>query len=327
MVPSHFQGVDLSRFLLVSISLWQKTLLTDLKSQSYLNHCVFGMEAKMPSLPALFCRQFSIAEILSATQNFDDALVIGKGGFGKVYKATINVEIGETLIVAIKRLDSMSNQGAPEFWAEIEMLTKLRHCNLVSLIGYCNDNSEMILIYEFMPCGTLDDHLHKYRTSMSWVQRLKISIGAARGLHYLHTGTGTQQGIIPRDVKSSNILLDKYYAAKISDFGLSKVSPINVSGTYVNTRIKGTFGYFDPEYFLTGRLTRKTDVFAFGVVLFELLCGRVALDTNLDEDKCSLAKWAHESIEEGKVYEVIDLCIRSQISPKCLKVFVQIADR
>ncbi|KAK1412838.1 hypothetical protein QVD17_34375 [Tagetes erecta] len=287
--------------------------------------CVFVMETEMSSVQ--LCRVFSLDEILSATQNFDEALVVGEGGFGKVYKGTINVENGDTFVVAIKRLDSRSNQGAPEFWAEIKMLTKLRHCNLVSLIGYCNDNSEMILIYEFMPHGTLDGHLKKYGSSMSWVQRLKTSIGAARGLHYLHTGTSTQHGVIHRDVKSSNILLDKDYVAKISDFGLSKIGPTNAQCTYVNTLVRGTFGYLDPEYFLTGRLTRKSDVFAFGVVLFELLCGRAALDRSLDEDECSLVKWAHESIEKGKVYEIIDSDIKNQISRKCLKVFVQIADR
>ncbi|KAK9065850.1 hypothetical protein SSX86_015251 [Deinandra increscens subsp. villosa] len=286
------------------------------------------MEAELSSLPyPQSCHQFSLDEILLATQNFDDALVVGEGGFGKVYKATISAENGATFIVAIKRLDPGSSQGAPEFWAEVKMLTKLRHCNLVSLIGYCNDNSEMILIYEFMPHGTLDGHLEKYGASMSWVQRLNISIGAARGLHYLHTGTGTQHGVIHRDVKSSNILLDNDYAAKISDFGLSKIGSTNASHTYVNTLVRGTFGYLDPEYFLTGRLTRKSDVFAFGVVLFELLCGRAALDNSLDDDECSLVKWAHESIEKGKLYEIIDLNIKSQISPKCLKVFVQIADR
>ncbi|KAK9067182.1 hypothetical protein SSX86_014507 [Deinandra increscens subsp. villosa] len=286
------------------------------------------MEAEMSSLPyPELCRQFSLDEILLATQNFDDALVVGSGGFGKVYKATITVENGATFIVAIKRLDPGSSQGAPEFWAEVKMLQKLRHCNLVSLIGYCNDNSEMILIYEFMPNGTLDGHLKEYGTSMSWVQRLNISIGAARGLHYLHTGTGTQHGVIHRDVKSSNILLDKDYSAKISDFGLCKIGPTNAPHTYVNTLIRGTFGYLDPEYFLTGRLTRKSDVFAFGVVLFELLCRRPALDNSLDDDECSLVKWAHECIEKGKLYEIIDVNIKSKISRKCLKVFVEIADR
>ncbi|KAK1412849.1 hypothetical protein QVD17_34395 [Tagetes erecta] len=286
------------------------------------------MEAKVSSsLYPQLCLRFSLDEILSATHNFDEALVIGEGGFGKVYKATLSVENGETFTAAIKRSDYSSDQGEPEFWAEIEMLTKLRHCNLVSLIGYCNDSSEMILVYEFMPNGTLYNHLHKYGTSLSWVQRLNISIGAARGLHYLHTGTSTQNGVIHRDVKTSNILLDEDYAAKISDFGLSKIGPTNSSGAYVKTIVRGTFGYLDPEYFLTERLTRKSDVFAFGVVLFELFCGRVAVDKRLDEDECSLVKWAHESIKKGKVDNIIDLKIKSQISPKCLKVFVEIANR
>ncbi|KAM0046725.1 putative protein kinase RLK-Pelle-CrRLK1L-1 family [Helianthus debilis subsp. tardiflorus] len=273
------------------------------------------------------CRRFSIDVVRSATRNFDEKRIIGKGGFGKVYTATIRVQDGESCIVAVKRLDPGSNQGAPEFWSEVEMLSKLRHCNLVSLIGYCNDNDELILIYELMTHGSLRDHLHKYGTNLSWIQRLKIGIGAARGLHYLHTGTGTKHGVIHRDVKSSNILLDNDFVAKISDFGLSKIGLMNPSGTYVNTLIRGTFGYFDPEYFLTGRLTRKSDVFAFGVVLFELLSGRVALSTSLDDDQCSLARWAHDCIEKGKVDQIVDKRIERQIFSKCLKLFVQIADR
>ncbi|GKB89723.1 kinase RLK-Pelle-CrRLK1L-1 family protein [Tanacetum coccineum] len=170
----------------------------------------------------------------------------------------------------------MSNQGAHEFEAEVKILSKLRHGNLVSLIGYCNEGKDMCLVYEFMPNGTLEDHLHKgdTRTELSWPQRLKICIGAVRGLDYLHTGTSTQHGVIHRDVKSSNILLDANFAAKISDFGLAKVGPINQTQTYVSTRVKGTFGYMDPYYFNSGKLTRKSNVYAFGVVLFEVLCGK-----------------------------------------------------
>ncbi|XP_076907434.1 putative serine/threonine-protein kinase PBL22 isoform X2 [Bidens hawaiensis] len=286
------------------------------------------METHISSIPCTkSCRLFSVDEIQSATQNFDDALVVGKGGFGKVYKATITIENTETYIVAIKRLNFDSSQGKKEFLAEIEMLTKLRHCNLVSLIGYCNDNSEMILVYEFMPNGTLDDHLHRKGTNLSWVQRLKISIGAARGLEYLHTGTGTKYGVIHRDVKSTHILLDEDYAAKISDFGLAKFGPTDTSGAFVETRVRGTFGYLDPEYTFTERLTRKSNVFAFGVVLFELLCGRVAVLDNCHDDthELSLVKWVLESIKKKKVDDIIDLKIKSQISPKCLKEFVQIA--
>ncbi|XP_071726801.1 probable receptor-like protein kinase At5g38990 [Rutidosis leptorrhynchoides] len=239
-----------------------------------------------PSSSSL-CRHFSLEEIQSATKDFSDELVIGKGGFGKVYKGQISGEESGP-VLAIKRLDCESNQGADESEAEIVMLSKLRHYHLVSLIGYCDDNKEMILVYEYMPNGTLFDQLHKDDTPLSWVQRLKIALGAARGLDYLHTGVGTQHGVIHRDVKSSNILLDGNWAAMISDFGLSKIGPTNQPISYVDASVKGTFGYLDPEYFYTRKLTRKTDVYAFGVVLFELLSGRLPVDERLEEEQCSL---------------------------------------
>ncbi|XP_076918245.1 wall-associated receptor kinase-like 1 [Bidens hawaiensis] len=218
----------------------------------------------------------------------------------------------------------MSNQGALEFWAEVEMLSKLRHCHLVSLIGYCNHESEMILVYEYMPKATLADHLHKLGTYLSWCQRLKICIGAAHGLDYLHTGTGIEFGIIHRDVKGSNILLDDNWASKVSDFGLSTVSPKNQPSTYVSTLVKGTFGYIDPNYFATGKLTRKSDVYAFGVVLLEVLCRKRAVDDSLD---CGIATWAQDSIKAGRLKGIVDTNIRREISTKCLKQFAQIAER
>ncbi|KAJ9551374.1 hypothetical protein OSB04_015419 [Centaurea solstitialis] len=272
------------------------------------------------------CHQFSFAEIQSATNDFDDQLVIGEGGFGKVYKGCIYIE--ETShVVAIKRLDSMSNQGAAEFRAEIEMLSKLRHRHLVSLIGFCDDNKEMVLVYEYMPHGTLDHHLHKACTYITWMLRLKIAIGAAHGLDYLHNGIGTQHGVIHRDIKSSNILLDENWEAMISDFGLSKVGPTNKSISYVDTSVKGTFGYLDPEYFYTHRLTRKTDVFAFGVVLFELLSGRRAVDTRFGEEQCSLVRWAQKCVKDRKLDQMVDPNIRGTISHKCLRQYVRIANR
>ncbi|KAJ0579422.1 putative protein kinase RLK-Pelle-CrRLK1L-1 family [Helianthus annuus] len=269
------------------------------------------------------CRNFEFSEILIATENFDQSLVIGSGGFVKVYKG--NVIYGSSLlVVAIKRLDSVSNQGATEFWAEVEMLSMLRHCNLVSLIRYCNHEKEMIFVYEYMPNGTLDDHLHKLSSPLSWLQRLNICIGARRGLHYLHTGTGIESGVIHRDVKSSNILLHESWAAKIADFGLSKVGPTNQPSTYVNTHVKGSFGYFDPNYYATGKLTRKSDVYAFGVVLLEVLCRKRATDRSLDE---ALVTWVQDSIKEGNLKQIIDFDIRGEISPKCLKEFVKITER
>ncbi|KAJ9538339.1 hypothetical protein OSB04_031072 [Centaurea solstitialis] len=271
-------------------------------------------------------RQFTISEIQIATRNFDESLVIGHGGFGKVYRGTIANNREGVLDVAVKRLEATSSQGAVEFSAEIEMLSKLRHCHLVSLIGYCNDGKEMILVYQYMPHGTLEHHLHKRGTPLSWVRRLKICIGAARGLHYLHTGTGIKNGVIHRDVKSSNILLDGSWEAKVSDFGLSKIGPTNQACTYVSTLVKGTFGYLDPDYVYTGRLTRKSDVYAFGVILFEVLCGKQAVDSSLDEEQWSLAIWAQDSIKEGRLKHIVDTNIRGIISPKCLKEFARLAD-
>nr|XP_043629844.1 receptor-like protein kinase FERONIA [Erigeron canadensis] len=276
-------------------------------------------------LPEQTCRRFTFAEIKVATENFHDTLVIGYGGFGKVYRCR-SKEIGLASEIAIKRLDSKSSQGAGEFEAEVEVLSKLRHGNLVPLIGYCNEGEEMILAYEFMPNGTLDDHLHKdNRTDISWLQRLKICIGAARGLDYLHTGTATRYGVIHRDVKTSNILLDANFDAKIADFGLAKVGPINQTRTFVSTGLKGTFGYMDPCYSNSGKLTRKSDVYAFGVVLFEVLCGKKAVDPTLDEEQWSLAVWAQDKIKKGKLSQLIDSRLVGQISKRCSKDFISIA--
>ncbi|GKD13144.1 mitogen-activated protein kinase, conserved site-containing protein, partial [Tanacetum coccineum] len=272
----------------------------------------------------LLCPHFPFTEIQTATQDFNEKLLIGQGGFGKVYKGTM--KNATRTIVAIKRLDSSSAQGATEFWAEVDMLSMLRHCNLVSLIGYCNENKEMILVYEYISNGTLEDHLHKLRTPLSWLQRLKICIGAARALHYLHTGTGTQQGVIHRDVKSSNILLDKKWVAKLSDFGLSKISPIDTPLTFVNTLIKGTFGYFDPEYFFTGRLTRKSDVFSFGVILLEVLCRKRAVDKSLDDEQWGLVGWAQHFLRGGNFKEIVDPDLRGQVLSRCLNDYAKIVD-
>ncbi|KAJ0538074.1 putative protein kinase RLK-Pelle-CrRLK1L-1 family [Helianthus annuus] len=194
--------------------------------------------------------------------------------------------------------------------------------------------NNMILIYEYMPNGSLEDHLHKKRANTSsyspltWIQRLNICIDAARGLDYLHTGTGVQHRVIHRDVKSSNILLDENLASKIADFGLSRITPASQSGATTNVytgQIVSTFGYMDAEYFSTHRLTRKSDVYAFGVVLLEVLCGRPALDFSLDEEQHSLAGWAKHCIKRGNLSRIVDPSLRGQVSAKCLKNFGQIA--
>ncbi|KAI3454372.1 hypothetical protein Pfo_011035 [Paulownia fortunei] len=284
-------------------------------------------EENMPSARAeRLCRRFSLAEIQLATRNFSDAYLIGKGGFGKVYKGLID-NGRET--VAIKRLKSNSNQGAHEYLTEIETLTELRHVNLVSLIGYCSEHGEMILVYEYMACGTLADHLYKLARnsnncpSLTWKQRLTICIGAGRGLDYLHTG----HSLIHRDVKASNILLDENFIAKVSDFGLAKHLSRSKLQSHVSTKVKGTFGYFDPNYFTTGKLTRKSDTYAFGVVLLEVLSGRPAVDPRVAEDERILTKWARENISKGKADQIVASILRGEISEDSLKAFVEVAER
>ncbi|KAG5512874.1 hypothetical protein RHGRI_038698 [Rhododendron griersonianum] len=267
------------------------------------------------------CRFIPLCQILKATNDFDDALVVGTGGFGKVYEANID-DGATTTVVAIKRLSAVSNQGTEQFWTEVKLLSKFRHANLISLIGYCNKNQEMIIVYKYMAKGTLADHLYKTSreenggssSHLTWEQRLNICLDTACGLDYLQNGNGTLPGIIHRDVKSTNILLDKYLVAKVSDFGISK-SMTTYLTTHVSTSVKGTFGYLDPDYFLTCRLTKKSDVYAFGVVLLEVLCGRPAIDTRLDEKQINLVNWAKINIKKGKLDRIIDPSLNGDITP------------
>ncbi|KMZ67755.1 putative receptor-like protein kinase [Zostera marina] len=275
----------------------------------------------------LGCRNFTIPEIKSATNNFSESLLIGTGGFGKVYKGTID----DGVLVAIKRAHTKSS--LVEFETEIEMLSKLRHPHLVSMIGYCDEQNEMIMVYEFMGNGTLQSLLFGIGTdtgpssslsvSLTWKQRLEACIGAARGLDYLHS---TDRGIIHRDVKTTNILLDDNLVAKMADFGLSKTGP-EFDRTHVSTAVRGSFGYLDPEYFRRQQLTEKSDVYSFGVVLFEVICARPVINPTLPKDQINLAEWALRWQRQRSLETIVDPRLVGDYSTVSLLKFGEIAEK
>ncbi|CAN6471063.1 unnamed protein product [Victoria cruziana] len=231
---------------------------------------------------------FTFRELAAATKNFRADCLLGEGGFGRVYKGRLE---STNQVVAIKQLDRNGLQGNREFLVEVLMLSLLHHSNLVNLIGYCADGDQRLLVYEYMPLGSLEDHLHdptSDKKRLDWNTRMKIAAGAAKGLEYLHDKANPP--VIYRDLKCSNILLGEGYHPKLSDFGLAKLGPVG-DKTHVSTRVMGTYGYCAPEYAMTGQLTLKSDVYSFGVVLLELITGRKAIDNSRAAGEHNLVAW------------------------------------
>jgi serine/threonine-protein kinase PBS1 len=236
---------------------------------------------------------FAFRELAAATMNFHPDTFLGEGGFGRVYKGRLD-STGQ--VVAVKQLDRNGLQGNREFLVEVLMLSLLHHPNLVNLIGYCADGDQRLLVYEFMPLGSLEDHLHDLppdKEALDWNMRMKIAAGAAKGLEFLHDKANPP--VIYRDFKSSNILLDEGFHPKLSDFGLAKLGPTG-DKSHVSTRVMGTYGYCAPEYAMTGQLTVKSDVYSFGVVFLELITGRKAIDSEMPHGEQNLVAWVNQLV-------------------------------
>ncbi|KAG6395140.1 hypothetical protein SASPL_145779 [Salvia splendens] len=255
-------------------------------------------------------RVFTFAELKQATNNFNRLLKIGEGGFGCVYKGTINPpegKAGDPMIVAIKKLSKDGCQGHKQWVAEVQILGVVDHPNLVKLIGYCAVDAERgiqrLLVFEYMPKKSLDEHIfNRAGSTLSWERRLQIILGAAEGLAYLHEELEIQ--VIYRDFKSSNILLDGEFKAKLSDFGLAREGP-TAGHTHVSTAVVGTYGYAAPDYIETGHLTSKSDVWSFGVVVYEMLTGRRSLERELPKPEQKLLEWVKQNPADSRRFSMI----------------------
>ncbi|KAK3131275.1 hypothetical protein QOZ80_6BG0504400 [Eleusine coracana subsp. coracana] len=276
-------------------------------------------------------RVFDLEELSSATNGFSRSLKLGEGGFGSVYRAFFRSAAGGRVVLAVKRLNQRSRQGHKQWLAEVQFLGVLEHPNLVKLIGYCAVDSEAsndrLLVYEFMPNKTLDDHLfNRAHPPLPWRTRLQIMIGAARGLDYLHEGVPEVQ-VIYRDFKAANILLDSEFKPKLSDFGLAREGPTE-GKTHVSTAVVGTHGYAAPDYIETGHLTVKSDVWSFGVVLYEILTGRRSLDRNRPPEEQKLLGWVRRHPPDGQSFRTImDPRLGGRYPPAAAREVARLADR
>lgn len=265
-------------------------------------------------------KSFTFSELRTATRNFRPDSVLGEGGFGSVFKGWIDensltaTRPGIGIVIAVKRLNQDGIQGHREWLAEVNYLGQLSHPHLVRLIGFCLEDEHRLLVYEFMPRGSLENHLFRrgsYFQPLSWSLRLKVALDAAKGLAFLHSA---KTKVIYRDFKTSNILLDSNYNAKLSDFGLAKDGPTG-DKSHVSTRVMGTYGYAAPEYLATGHLTAKSDVYSFGVVLLEMLSGKRAVDKNRPSGQHNLVEWAKPYLaNKRRVFRVLDTRLEGQYS-------------
>ncbi|GMJ12799.1 hypothetical protein like AT4G34500 [Hibiscus trionum] len=259
-------------------------------------------------------RWYSMKELEMATRGFAEENVVGEGGYGVVFRGVLQ----DGSVVAVKSLLNNKGQAEKEFNVEVEAIGKVRHKNLVGLVGYCTDGAQRILVYEYVDNGNLEQWLHGDVgpvSPLTWDIRMKIAIGTAKGLAYLHEGL--EPKVVHRDVKSSNILLDKKWNPKVSDFGLAKL--LGSEASYVTTRVMGTFGYVSPEYASTGMLNEGSDVYSFGVLLMEIITGRSPIDYSRAPGEMNLVDWFKGMVASRRGEDLVDPLIEVQPSPRALK--------
>ncbi|ONI12624.1 hypothetical protein PRUPE_4G175700 [Prunus persica] len=244
-------------------------------------------------------RKFSYRELARATKNFEEGEKLGEGGFGGVYKGFIK-DLNSH--VAVKRISSGSKQGLKEYASEVRIISRLRHRNLVQLIGWCHEKKELMLVYEFMPNGSLDSHLFKEKGLLTWQIRYSIAQGLASGLFYLHEEW--EQCVLHRDIKSSNIMLDSNFNVKLGDFGLARL--VDHGKQSQTTNVAGTRGYMALEYVTTGKASMESDIYSFGVVALEIACGRKPIDLSLENSQIEMVEWVWELYGEGTLIQAAD---------------------
>ncbi|GMP25776.1 hypothetical protein CsSME_00002475 [Camellia sinensis var. sinensis] len=244
-------------------------------------------------------RRFNFRELSRATNDFAEAGKLGEGGFGGVYKGFLSDIKAQ---VAVKRVSRGSKQGKKEYLSEVKIISRLRHRNLVQLFGWCHEQGEFLLVYEFLPNGSLDFHLFGGKTKLKWAVRYKIAIGLASALLYLHEEW--EQCVVHRDIKSSNVMLDSNYNAKLGDFGLARLVDHDLGSQ--TTVLAGTMGYLAPECVTTGKASKETDVYSFGVVALEIACGRKPVELRVEPSKVRLVEWVWDLYGKGKILEAAD---------------------
>jgi hypothetical protein len=261
-------------------------------------------------------RRFSYNELASATYNFSNERKLGEGGFGAVYKGYLT---DLDILIAVKKISRGSKQGKKEYITEVKIISRLRHRNLVQLIGWCHDKGEFLLVYVFMPNGSLDAHLFGKRNPLPWAVRYKISLGLASALLYLHEEW--EQCVVHRDIKSSNVMLDSSFGVKLGDFGLARLMDHEVGPQ--TTGLAGTFGYMAPEYISTGKASKESDVYSFGVVALEIGTGRRSTDPMENDSDMGLVQWVWNLYGRGDILLAVDRMLQNDFDEKqveCLMI-------